>query len=273
MQDILTNYFDKVTKGLVSTLSTPDAYLNKMTLTLILIIISLLIYFLFKKTMKYYMTDFKKRMRIQTVIKSTFITITSILILFTWIQATNAIILVAIIIGVLIIVMARGLTNNIIAFIIIRYRKYFKIGHRIEINEIIGDVIELNLVSFKLLEVRGQLSSDANTGRIINLPNKLIFDNPIRMVGVDNTLIWHEIKYVLTFDSDWQSAEHILRTIGDTYFSKLISPYLKDEHKKLPREPDTLKSNILLDTNNDGIILILQYLVDYERATSIKTAL
>lgn len=51
MQDILANYFDKVTKGLVSTLSTPDAYLNKMTLTLILIIFSLLIYFLLKKTM------------------------------------------------------------------------------------------------------------------------------------------------------------------------------------------------------------------------------
>src|SRR5699024_4284468 len=87
----------KVTKGLVNTLSTPDAYLNKMTLTLILIIISLLVYFLLKKTIKYYMTDFKKRMRIQTVIKSTFITITSILILFTWIHATHAIILLPLI--------------------------------------------------------------------------------------------------------------------------------------------------------------------------------
>src|SRR5699024_3518638 len=116
-------------------------------LTLILIIISLLVYFLLKKTIKYYMKDFKKKMRIKTVIKRTFITITSILILFNWIQATNAIILVAIIIGVLFIVMARGLTNNIIAFIIIRYRKYFKIGHRIEINEIIGDVIEIILLA------------------------------------------------------------------------------------------------------------------------------
>src|SRR5699024_12443653 len=114
------------------------------------------------------------------------------------------------------------LTNNIIAFIIIRYRKYFKIGHRIEINEIIGDVSEINLISFKLLEVRGQLSSDTNTGRIINLPNKLIFDNQIRLVGVDNTFIWNDIKYVLKFDSDWHSDEHILREIAETYYSKLI---------------------------------------------------
>src|SRR5699024_11987371 len=108
------------------TLSTPVAYLNKMTLTLILIIISLLVYFLLKKTIKYYMTDYKKRIRIQTVIKSTFITITSILLLFTWIQATNAIILVAIIVGVLFIVMATGHTNSNIDYIIFCYRNYYK---------------------------------------------------------------------------------------------------------------------------------------------------
>src|SRR5699024_125318 len=177
MQDILTDYFDKVTKGLVNTLSTSDAYLNKMTLTLILIIISLLVYFLLKKTIKYYMTDFKKRMRIQTVIKSTFITITSILILFTWIQATNAILLVAIIIGVLIIVIDRALTNKIIAFIIIIYRWYFKVSHRIEIIEIIRYVIDIIPISSYLLAVRCQLSSDTTTGRLLEPPDKLIFES------------------------------------------------------------------------------------------------
>src|SRR5699024_1115557 len=49
MRDILANYFDKVTKGLVSTLTTPDTYMNKITLTLILIILRLLIYFSLKQ--------------------------------------------------------------------------------------------------------------------------------------------------------------------------------------------------------------------------------
>lgn len=273
MTDVLTDYFDKLTEGLLSTLSTPDAYLNKMTLTIVLIIISLLLYFLFKKTLKHYMKDFKKRFRIQTVVKSAVITIASILILFTWIQAINGIILVALIIGVLIVVMVRGLTNNIIAFFVIRYRNYFKIGHRIEMNDIIGDVIEINLVSFKLLEVRDQLSSDANTGRVINLPNKIIFEEPIRMVGVDNEFIWHEIKYVLSFDSDWQAAEVIIKDIGETYFNESVLPHLKEHNYNLPGETNDLESVFSLDTNEEGIVLILRYLVSYEHGTSTKTKL
>jgi len=75
MQDILANYFDKVTKGLVSTLSTPDAYLNKMTLTLILIIFSLLIYFLLKKNndgiilILQYLVDYERATSIKTALQ------------------------------------------------------------------------------------------------------------------------------------------------------------------------------------------------------------
>ncbi len=273
MKDILADYFDKFTKGLFSTLSTPDAYLNKMTLTVILIIISFLLHIILKKGIKHYAKDFKTRIRFKTVTKSTIVTLTIILILFIWIQAINAIILITIIIGILIAVMVRGLTNNIIAYFIIRYRYYFKIGHRIEINEIIGDVIEVNFVSFKVLEVRNQLSSDSNTGRVINLPNKIIFDEAIRMVGVDNKFIWHEIKYVLSFDSDWQAAENIIRDIGDTYFTDIVLPHLKDRNHNLPSETDELNSVFSLDTNEEGIILILRYLVDYENGTNTKTAL
>lgn len=273
MKDILADYFDKFTKGLLSTLSTPDAYLNKMTLTAIVVIISLLLHILLKKGIKHYAKDFKTRIRIKTLTKSTIVTLTIILILFIWIQAINAIILITIIIGILIAVMVRGLTNNIIAYFIIRYRYYFKIGHRIEINDIIGDVIEINFVSFKLLEVRNQLSSDSNTGRVINLPNKIIFDEAIRMVGVDNKYIWHEIKYVLSFDSDWQTAEKIISDIGDTYFNDSVRLNLNKHNHNLPNETEELKSVFSLDTNDEGIVLILRYLVDYENGTSIKTAL
>lgn len=273
MKDVLTDYFEKFTEGIFSTLNTPGAYLNKITLTAIVITISFLLYLLLKKVIKYYFKDFKTRIRIKTVTKSIIVTLTIISTLFIWIHALNAIVLVAMIIGVVIVFMVRGLTSNIIAYFIIRYRHYFKIGHRIEVNDIIGDVIEINLVSIKLLEVRNQLSSDANTGRVINLPNKIIFDEAVRMIGVNNEFIWHEIKYVLSFDSDWQTAEKIISAVGDTYFNESVRPNLTKYNHRLPNDTEELKSVFSLDTNDDGIILILRYLVDYENGTSTKTAI
>ena len=48
----------------------------------------------------------------------------------------------------------------------IKHWKYFKKGSRIEVKDIIGDVIDVNLISFTLLEVRNWLSSDTDTGRM-----------------------------------------------------------------------------------------------------------
>src|SRR5690625_7871133 len=107
---------------------------------------------------------------------------------------------------------------NIIHIDVIKYRMYFLVRHRVKINAIIRDVIEINPISFQLLEARNWLSSDSNTGRVIKLPNKIIFEETIEMVGITNELIWQEIQYVLSFDSNWQDAERIMTDAGDLYF-------------------------------------------------------
>lgn len=57
--------------------------------------------------------------------------------------------------------------------------------------------MEKNAISFKLLEARNWLSSDSNTGRVIEVPNSIIFEETIEMIGVANKYIWHERNYVL----------------------------------------------------------------------------
>lgn len=273
MPDFLTDYFNSVTKNLFTTLNTPDAYLNKIALTAIIAIIGLLLHLLLKKIISHNASDLKRRYTLRKVSKSSIATLTILSILFIWIQAINALILMALLIVFFIVIMVRGLTNNIIGYFVIRYRRYFKIGHRIEIKGFIGDVIDISPVSFKLLEVRNWLSSDSDTGRIIKVPNSIIFEESVEIVGEENVFIWHEIKYVLSFDSDWQDAERIMTEAGDTYFNDIMLDELKESNKKMPIEQDVLEPVFSLNTNEEGIILILRYLVDYRNGTKTKTYL
>lgn len=273
MPDFLTEYLERLTNSFLSTMNTPDDYLNRIALSAVIIIIGLFFRLLFKKLITRNVSDYKSRYTLHKVIKSTVVTLTVLCVLVIWIQAINALILLALLISIFVIFMVRGLTNNIIGYFVIRYRKYFKVGHRVEINNIIGDVIEINPVNFELLEVRNWLSSDSNTGRVIKLPNKIIFEESIEMIGIVNTLVWQEIKYVLSFDSDWRTAEQIMIDAGEDYFKGAILPNLEEVNKHLPTEVDNLQPVVSLNTNEDGIILILRYLVHYKNGTSVKTSL
>src|SRR5699024_3988679 len=189
------------------------------------------------------------------------------------IQAMNALVLIALAVGFLVFVMVRGLMNNIIGYFVIKYNKYFKVGHRIEINGMLGDVIDTKLIHFKILEARNWLSSDSHTGRIIKLPNHIIFNESVEIVGIANTYIWHEIQYVLTFDSSWQDAEEIMTEVGNTYFEEYVAPHITENLEYLPTDLEDLRPVFSLRTNDEGIVLTLRYLVHYKQGTSTKTFL
>jgi len=273
MPDFFTDYFEGLTRSFLSTLSTPDKYLNKVVLTTVVIILSVLLHMLIKYIITSSVSNLNRKCSLHKILKNSMITLTIILNLFIWIQAINVLVLTALLFGFFAVFMFRGLTNNIIGFVVIKYRKYFLVGHRVEINGIIGDVIEINPISFQLLEARNWLSSDSNTGRVIKLPNKIIFEESIEMVGITNEFIWQEIQYVLSFDSNWQDAERIMTDAGDLYFKESVQTHLKENNEHLPSQKEKLQPVFSLTTNDEGIILTLRYLVDYKSGTSVRTSL
>lgn len=273
MTDILGEYFNLLSQNLLTTLDTPDAYLNKIALSTITIIIGILIHILFKAIINRNIKKFTRKIRIKKAFKSIIITVIIVIILFIWIQAINSLVLIALVIGAFAIVMLRGLTHNIIGYFVIKYRTYFKIGNRVEFNGIIGDVIDINLISFKLLEVRNLLNSDTETGRVIQVPNSIIFEDSIKIVGDESIYIWQEFHYTLSFDSNWKQAESIMTDVGDSYYKEYILHDIKENNKYLVGEQEGSEPVFSLNTNDIGIIVNLRYLTDYRKGTSVKTKL
>lgn len=273
MTEILTDYFNSLTENLVTTLNTPDAYLNKIVVSTLAIISIILIYVLFKKSINRNVKDIKKRFRFQKILKNSIIVLTVVVILFIWIQAINALVLIALLAGAFMIVMLRGLTHNIIGYFVIKYQKYFKIGQRVELDGIIGDVIDINLISFKLLEVRNWLSSDSETGRVVQVPNSIIFDSAIDIIGLENIFILQEIKYALSFDSSWQDAEDIMIEAGNLYIKEILMREIEEASEYYIKNKEKIEPVFSLNTNDLGIVVTLRYLVDYRKGTSVRTRL
>lgn len=103
--------------------------------------------------------------------------------------------------------------KNLAGWVYILARRPFRVGDRIEIGEQAGDVIDVRVFRFSILEIGNWVHADQSTGRIIHIPNGLVFTSPVANFTEGFSFIWHEIPFLITFESDWKRAEAVFAPI------------------------------------------------------------
>jgi small-conductance mechanosensitive channel len=104
---------------------------------------------------------------------------------------------------------------NVAGFLFIMLRRPFEVGDRIEIEGVAGDVIDIRVFQFSLLEIGNWVDADQSTGRILQVPNGKVLRAVTASFNKGFDYIWHEIPVLITFESDWKKAKGILETIVD----------------------------------------------------------
>ena len=100
---------------------------------------------------------------------------------------------------------------NMVGWLFILIRQPFKVGDRIQIGSAAGDVIDIRLFQFSINEIGNWVDADQSTGRIIHIPNGIVFTEPQANYTAGFQYIWHEISVLITFESDWKKAKQILK--------------------------------------------------------------
>ncbi|UCG27370.1 MAG: mechanosensitive ion channel, partial [Bacteroidales bacterium] len=129
----------------------------------------------------------------------------------------------------------KDLLANLAGWIFILVRKPFKIGDRIEIENYAGDVIDIHVFRFTLLEMGNWVDADQTTGRVVHIPNGKIFISALANYHAGFNYIWNEIPVRITFESNWQKAKEILTNIINTQAEKLsetMEKEIKEASKK-----------------------------------------
>ena len=87
---------------------------------------------------------------------------------------------------------------NMAGFFFIEARKPFKVGDRIELEKFKGDVIDIRLFQFSIVEVGNWVDADQSTGRIIHVPNSMVLRAPLSNYHIGFEYIWNEIPVLIT---------------------------------------------------------------------------
>ena len=159
----------------------------------------------------------------------------------------------------------KDLLTNIAGWIFILTRKPFNLGDRVQIGEHSGDVIDLRLFQFTLLEIGNWVDADQSTGRIIHIPNGTIFTRAQSNYSAGFQFIWNEIAVLVSFESNWTKARDLLQKIVSEHAQELSADAEKkiiEASKKYMIFYQYLTPIVYTSVQESGILLTMRYICD-----------
>ena len=154
--------------------------------------------------------------------------------------------------------------TNLVGWAFILWRRPFRVGDRIQLGDQMGDVIDVRVFQFSLMEIGNWVKADQSTGRIIHIPNGLVFTLPLANYTYGFSHIWNEIPIIITFESHWEKAKELLMQIAEKHSSK--PDQVSEQKKTVDNEYfiffTHLTPTVYTRVADQGVELTIRYLCD-----------
>jgi len=253
---------DKITSW-IPYLGSPLAI--KILSSIIVIIFFFLLKFIFHKIIQKNLTDAKAKYNWRKVSSYFLVFITIFIVGRIWTQGVQSI---ATFLGLLtagVAIALKDVIANLAGWVFIISRRPFEVGDRIQIEENAGDVIDLSLFQFSILEIGNWVGLDQSTGRIIHIPNGKIFTFSLANYDKGFKYLWNEISIVITFESNWKKAKKILQDISSKRpenLSKKMESQIKKAAQKFMIIYKNLTPIVYTNVVAYGVELTIRYLCE-----------
>jgi len=267
---------EQFTKWLERTFDITPVLQGKIFATLLTIIIlwllrKIVLYFIFHRS-----KDIKIQYRWRKTSSYIAFTIGFLLVGRIWFEGFQA---VATFFGLLSAGLAIALKDplvNLAGWAFILWRKPFEVGDRIQIGETSGDVIDIRIFQFSLMEIGNWVDADQSTGRIVHIPNEKVFTEVQANYSKGFEHIWNEIPVLVTFESNWKKAKEILGNIVNKNAEQLSTgaeEKIKAASKKFMIFYTKLTPIVYTSVRDSGVLLTLRYLCDPKKRRASEQAM
>ncbi len=150
-----------------------------------------------------------------------------------------------------------------------------RVGDRVQVSGVTGDVIDIGLVKLSLMELGGNGNDRQPTGRVVVFSNAIVFQpsgNFFKQIP-GTSFVWNEIALTLSPDCDYRLAEKRLLEAVDEVFARyretIQRQYIEAEHQ-LNMAIDSPKPTSRLQLSRDGLQITIRY--PAETRSAVQTA-
>jgi len=161
---------------------------------------------------------------------------------------------------------------SVAAYFVLVGRNGVKVGDRITVSGVTGDVIDVGLVQLSLMELGGAGSDQHPTGRVVEVSNSVLFQGALFKQIPGTAYTWHEVVVKLERGGDYSLAEGKLLDAVNSVYSQYRES-LEQQHQGLddlvgiPVSAPRPQSRLQLVEN--GLALVVRYPVVFSRESEI----
>lgn len=169
----------------------------------------------------------------------------------------------------------QNLVANVAGWLFVLLRRPFEVGHRVQVGEHVGDVIDLRLFQFTLLEVGNWVEANQSTGRLIHIPNGRLFTEPIANYTQGFSFLWIELPVMVTFESDWEKAKRILTDVAVEVTREAVAKaelQAFDDESRFMIHYHTFTPRVYTSVADSGVVLTMRLLVEPRKERVTKEA-
>ncbi len=160
---------------------------------------------------------------------------------------------------------------SIAAYFFIIGRYGIRVGDRISVAGITGDVVDIGLVRMYVMELAGTGLDFYPTGRIVAFSNSVLFQTgtPLfrQIPGTEYT--WHEVVVMIVPNGDYKAVQEKLMALIEEVYSKYRDE-IERQHAAIERRVDILvdvpRPEARVQFAEGGLELLVRYPVEIRRA-------
>ena len=167
----------------------------------------------------------------------------------------------------------KDILTNMAGWGFIVWRKPFELGDRIEINEFTGDVVDIRLFQFTLLEIGNWADADQTTGRLIHIPNAMVITAGLANYTRGFQYIWDELAVLVTFESDWRAAKSILADLAAKHAASatdVAAAQIARAREKFFISSMSFDPVVYTSVQDSGVLLTLRYVCHARRRRAVS---
>jgi small-conductance mechanosensitive channel len=165
---------------------------------------------------------------------------------------------------------------SVAGWIAVTFGDFYKVGDRIQLGGIKGDVIDIGFGRTTLMELGEWVKGDLYTGRIVRISNGFVFSEPFFNYSGDFPFLWDECTVPVKYGCDHRLARQILENVADQVSAEFIEDAEKHWsiiEKKYLVEHARTRPMVTLVLNDNWMEFTVRYVVNYRKRRLAKDLL